>query len=211
MTKFRCSSNGKWRNFQCHWSSLSGRGMSFPYHVCMVYLPTFTIKSTWCREIYYTWMVCLLFWTSFPGDSAAMTQLDPPVGGHFNISLRGSRKFIIPNCAHVFAELSGWWSLITWSQLIIDPRLWIGMLCHTRQLTTDLVSRFFAQTKITHHFTAGTQNIACGNKRIVLADFQKYFKVKALVDAIRPTESDKSVLRMSTTFQNQWVRERFGS
>ena len=116
----------------------------------------------------------------------------------FTTSWRVTYIYNHPQKGHVFAELSGWWSLITWSQLIIDPRLWIGMLCHTRQLTTDL-GQIFSTKKITHHFTAGTQNIACGKKRIVLADFQKYFKVKALVDAIRPTESDKSVLRMSTT------------
>ena len=72
-----------------------------------------------------------------PGDSN-WSNLIPLFGGHVCNQLKG-HLYHHPQKGHVFAELSGWWSLITWSQLIIDPRLWIGMLCHTRQLTTVIL------------------------------------------------------------------------
>ena len=128
---------------------------------CMYGILTYTYQKNQpdVREIRHTWMVCLLFWTSFPGDSAAMTQLDSLFGGHVYNQLKGHLYIYIttPKKVTLSQNLSGWWSLITWSQLIIDPRLWIGMLCHTRQLTTDLVSRFFCTKKITHQKSPRTE------------------------------------------------------
>ena len=40
-----------------------------PYHPCMVYLPTFTTKSTKCTWIYHTWMV----WDSYFGAFEALS------------------------------------------------------------------------------------------------------------------------------------------